>query len=116
MEIGDPGGDDDLLDFPVYYRGAMTLQALRVLVGDPTFFLMLRRWTETQSGTPATTQEFIRHAERFSGRDLGAFFDTWLFSPVKPPELEAALRTSGADVASSGTQLEKRLRSGLPLP
>ncbi len=118
VEIGNPGPDEDLLDIPVYYRGAMTLQALRRLVGDPTFFLILRRWTESQSGSPATTQEFIRLSERLSGRDLGAFFDTWLFTPSKPPELElaAARSTSAPDLALPATQPVKRMRSGLPRP
>ena len=96
----------------------MALQALRRLVGDPTFFLILRRWTESQSGSPATAQEFIRLSERLSGRDLGAFFDTWLFTPSKPPELElaAARSTSAPDLALPATQPVKRMRSGLPLP
>ena len=39
-----PGGPADMFDGSVYERGAMTLQALRVKLGDGTFFPMLRAW------------------------------------------------------------------------
>jgi aminopeptidase N len=42
-----PGGlapPDELFGNSVYVRGAMTLQALRVKVGDAAFFRILRRW------------------------------------------------------------------------
>ena len=47
--IGDPG-PDDLFDEPVYARGAMTLQELRIAVGDDAFFRILRKWASTQRG------------------------------------------------------------------
>jgi aminopeptidase N len=31
-----------------------------------------------------TTPQFIALAQQLSGRDLGAFFDTWLHQPGKP--------------------------------
>jgi aminopeptidase N len=31
-----------------------------------------------------TTADFVRLAEKRSGRQLDAFFDTWLYQPVKP--------------------------------
>ncbi|MGE3235295.1 MAG: M1 family metallopeptidase [Thermoleophilia bacterium] len=80
----DPGDAADLFAGPVYDRGAMTLQALRVKVGDPAFSAILRRWyAENRSGN-VTTAGFVALAERVSRRDLDAFFHTWLYQPAKP--------------------------------
>jgi aminopeptidase N len=84
---GNPGDPALLFDGTIYDRGGMTLEALRQRIGDKKFFTVLRRWyAEHRYGT-ATTAEFIALAERVSGRDLGAFFDEWLYTPGKPAEL-----------------------------
>jgi aminopeptidase N len=88
--IGDPGpGADELLDITVYYRGAMTLQALRQTVGDEVFFAIVKEWVSSQAGDPVTTDEFIEVAEKLSGKQLDDLFDTWLFTPEKPAGLPA---------------------------
>ncbi|CAA9347907.1 MAG: putative metallopeptidase [uncultured Nocardioidaceae bacterium] len=84
LRIGDPGSRR-LFDFAVYYRGAMTLQALRATVGHQDFRTILRRWTQSQSGGLVTTGQFVRLAERVSGRSLHRFFRQWLFTGEKPP-------------------------------
>ena len=49
--IGDPG--PDLFDGAVYFRGAMTLHALRMAVGDEVFFEILRAWSAARrTATP----------------------------------------------------------------
>jgi aminopeptidase N len=65
----------------VYDRGAMTLQALRVEVGDATFLRILRDWFARYRYRNATTADFISLAERDSHRDLDGFFRLWLFTP-----------------------------------
>ena len=52
-------GPDLLFDIAIYYRGAMTLHALRLEVGDEDFFRILRRWVASQAGGNVTTDEFI---------------------------------------------------------
>ena len=47
-----------------------------------------RRWTTSREGYNVATSEFIRLAERISGQDLDAFFQTWLFTPSKPEDIE----------------------------
>jgi aminopeptidase N len=81
--VDDPG-PDDLFASAVYYRGAMTLQALRSTVGDAVFFDILRTWATTNNGGDATTREFTDLARELSGRDLGALFHTWLDTTGKP--------------------------------
>ena len=65
----------------VYDRGAMTLQALRVEVGDATFFRILRDWFAQHRYGNATTADFIALAERDSHRNLRGFFQLWLDKP-----------------------------------
>jgi len=97
-----PGLVDDAADLfsdSVYDRGAMTLQALRVEVGDATFFRVLRDWFAQHKYANATTAEFIALAERDSGRDLRGFFQKWLFTPgpvVAAPVGAAARQPAGA--------------------
>jgi aminopeptidase N len=48
-------------------------------------FRLLRRWAQRRAGDNVTIEEFVALAERVSGEDLDAFFETWLFTPEKPP-------------------------------
>ncbi len=91
ITIGDPG-PDQLFEFPVYFRGAMTLHALRLEVGDADFFKTLRVWAQSRAGDNVTIPQFIRLAERISGEQLDALFDTWLYTPGRP-ELPAGARS-----------------------
>lgn len=98
LTIGDPG-PDFLFEAPVYYRGGMTLHALRMAVGDDDFFNIVQTWAKRQSGKAVSTSQFIALAESISGQDLGALFDEWLFSSTKPGEAAPALATRSAAVA-----------------
>ncbi|WP_432562632.1 M1 family metallopeptidase [Kineococcus sp. SYSU DK003] len=86
VTIGDPG-PDALFDAAVYYRGAMTLQALREEVGDAAFFEILRTWYAGHRGQAVTIPQFTALAEEVSGADLDEFFTEWLFTPAKPASL-----------------------------
>ncbi|HEX5995549.1 MAG TPA: M1 family metallopeptidase [Jiangellales bacterium] len=81
---GDPGTAAYLFNGTIYYRGAMTLQALRERVGDPTFFRIMRDWATQNRYGNVTTPQFIALAERASGLDLKHFFDVWLYQTDKP--------------------------------
>ena len=70
--------------FPTYDRGAMTLQALRVKIGDERFFRFMRAWYAENRDSNATTEDLIALAEREAGQQLDAFFDVWLYQPGKP--------------------------------
>ena len=77
-------GPAQLFADTAYTRGGMTLQALRVKIGDDVFFPMLRKWHADHRHGNATTEDFIELAEAESGQQLDAFFDIWLFQPTKP--------------------------------
>jgi Peptidase family M1 domain/Immune inhibitor A peptidase M6 len=87
--VGDPGRAR-LFARPVYDRGAMTLHALRLTVGDDAFFQILREYYAAQRGGTVSTDEFIAVAERVSGRQLDTLFHDWLFTTTKPPLPAAA--------------------------
>ncbi len=81
---GDPGTPAFMFNGTIYYRGGMTLQALRVKIGDFAFFNLLRTWVAQHKYGNASTPQFIALAEQISGMDLDRFFDVWLYQPAKP--------------------------------
>jgi aminopeptidase N len=81
--VADPQRDT-MFASAVYRRGGMTLQALREKIGDEKFFDILKTWTRTHFHGNGTTEEFTALAEKISGEDLDAFFQTWLYTAGKP--------------------------------
>jgi aminopeptidase N len=69
----------------------MTFHALRLRVGDETFFQILRTYTERFRYGNASTSDFIAVAEEVSGQELGEFFDAWLYDAQIPPIPEMGL-------------------------
>jgi aminopeptidase N len=90
FQIGDPGPFGLFLD-QVYDRGAATLHALRVEVGDQAFFAGTRLWLQRYDDSAGTAEDFQAVFEEVSGQNLDEFFDTWLYNPKKP---EATWTTS----------------------
>jgi aminopeptidase N len=84
FQIGDPGPFGLFLD-QVYDRGAATLHALRVEVGDQAFFAGTRLWLQRYDDSAGTAEDFQALFEEASGRDLDDFFDIWLRGQAKPP-------------------------------
>ncbi|MEU6026307.1 M1 family metallopeptidase [Streptomyces tauricus] len=81
--VGDPQRDT-MFASAVYQRGAMTLQVLRERIGDKAFFKLLPAWTKQNRYGNANTDDFIRLAEKISGKQLDVLFQTWLFTQGKP--------------------------------
>jgi aminopeptidase N len=116
---GNPGVDE-LFDDSVYVRGAMTLQALRMTVGDTDFFRILRGWYAQHRNGNGSTGEFIAYAGRVAHRQLDALFHAWLFTGTRPAypgaTAPAAGRTTGtatpAKAPGAATSLQRRLDAG----
>lgn len=85
-QMAPPGNPplDDLFGSTVYVRGAWTLHALRLEVGDEQFFEIIRTYYARYQGSNATTADFIAVAEEVSGQDLGALFQAWLYDEAVP--------------------------------
>lgn len=71
-------------DLVVYERGALTLHALRLEVGDDVFFAILRRWVEEHGGRTGSTEELVAIASDEAGRDLAPFLASWLDTTPQP--------------------------------
>ncbi|MDP9383542.1 MAG: M1 family peptidase [Chloroflexota bacterium] len=82
---------ENLFNPAVYYGGALTLHALRVRVGDESFFRILRTYYDRYRDGNAGTEDFIAVAEEVSGRDLHSFFAAWLYGEELPPIPEMGL-------------------------
>jgi aminopeptidase N len=73
-----------LLNANSYQKGAWVLHMLRGEVGDSTFQEIVRTYYNLYKGGNAETRDFQRVAEQVSGKDLGWFFDQWLYRPGVP--------------------------------
>ncbi|MEO7268055.1 MAG: M1 family metallopeptidase [Knoellia sp.] len=83
LDVADPGPLNLFLS-PIYDRGAATLHALRLKVGDDAFFAGTREWLTRYDDSTGTTEDFQAVFEEETGEDLGPFFDTWLRTPARP--------------------------------
>jgi aminopeptidase N len=80
---------EDVTSSHTYQKGSWTLHMLRGVIGDEAFQRGIRSYYQQHFNANATTADFRRAMEEASGRDLGWFFDEWLY---KPGTLEVAGR------------------------
>ncbi|MGW1710377.1 M1 family metallopeptidase [Streptomyces sp. NPDC002206] len=80
-----PGEKISIFRPTVYDGSALVLYALRQEIGEPAFDQLERRWVRTHRDSTATTRDFVRLASQIAGRDLTAFFDSWLYGAKTPP-------------------------------
>lgn len=81
--LSDPG-PELMFDDRIYKRGALTLHALRMTVGDDAFFALLRGWTDKHAHGTVNTAAFVEFAELSTGHDLAGLFDAWLDRTALP--------------------------------
>ncbi len=83
LAIGNPG-KDDLFNGLVYVRGAWTLHALRLELGDEGFFEVIQAYYDRFKYSNADIEDFIAVTNEVSGRDMTDFFQSWLFEESTP--------------------------------
>ncbi len=98
VPIGNPGVAKLFAD-PIYFRGAMTLQALRNRVGNATFYQIMRSWASGHAYSNACIGQFEALAAQLSGQNLDQFFQTWLRDTSRP----AASTANGIPKTSRST-------------
>ncbi|MEU4395055.1 M1 family metallopeptidase [Kribbella sp. NPDC023855] len=83
--LSDPG-PTLMFDDRLYKRGAITLHALRLHLGDDAFFDLLRTYTRTHRHGSVTTEDFISLAATFSKDPYAvqALFAVWLDATELP--------------------------------
>jgi aminopeptidase N len=109
IKRGGPGQD-------IYVKGALVMHSLRALVGDDVFFRAVRKLVYgTEQPAPgamtpryATTREFIGFVNQASGRDLGWFFDVYLYQAELPELL--------AETADGQLKLRWKTKDDKPFP
>ncbi|MFE3193770.1 M1 family metallopeptidase [Nocardia sp. NPDC059240] len=87
LTLADPG-PERMFDDRVYKRGALTLHALRLTLGDTAFFDLLRAWTARYRHASIRTDEFTDLAGHYSPVPLRPLWDAWLYArplPALPP-------------------------------
>ena len=101
--------------FPVYTRGAMTLEALHQILGEPAFFELARRWVTERRYGNANTADFIALTKTIARDRLGfgdsnlakldTLFNQWLYGVGKPTMTPANffLRTDAPPTTVTGT-------------
>jgi aminopeptidase N len=77
-------GPRDMFDDRVYKRGALTLHALRGVIGDENFFALLRDWTKRHRHSTAVTDDFTGLAANYADVSLRPLWDAWLYSEDVP--------------------------------
>lgn len=93
LVISDPGADL-MFDDRLYKRGALTLHAVRLTIGEDPFFDLLRGWCSAYVNACVTTEDFRRFVDD-AGHDLEALLDAWLDAgplPPLPPRPDASKR------------------------
>jgi aminopeptidase N len=86
-----------------YQKGGWTLHMLRGLVGDEAFWAGIRAYYARYLNANASTADFRRTMEETTGRDLGWFFDQWLYRPGGFPKVRGTWRF---DAAARAVRLE----------
>lgn len=81
--IGDPT-PQFFLHRSIYWKGALTVHALRLHVGDDIFFEIIRTYYQQYRDNHARIEDFIALASDVSQEDLTAFFDSWLYQKSVP--------------------------------
>lgn len=71
----------------IYTKGALVLHLLRWELGDDAFFAGLRTYHQRFEYKTVTTTDFVDVMEEVSGRDLGGFFEGWVYG-MGFPEFE----------------------------
>ena len=84
-----------------YFKGAWVVHMLRYLLGREQMLTVLRRFayptpameklTDGSACRFVSSADFVRRAEQVSGRDLGWFFNLYLYQP-KLPKLVSAIQ------------------------
>jgi aminopeptidase N len=98
----------ELLNANSYQKGGAVLHMLRGILGDEVFFGGIRRYYRRHVNGNARTRDLRRALEEESGRDLGWFFDQWLYRPGHPIlEIHHRWDPATSDAVVTVTQVQK---------
>ena len=97
--LGHIKGERPVFRSLVYNKSAIVLHMLRRLVGDEQFFFGMRRFYAEWRFKKAGTDDFRAAMEAATGRDLGPFFEAWIYG-VAIPRVAFTYRSPDASSSS----------------
>jgi aminopeptidase N len=113
-------------DNDIYGKGALVLNSLRGLTGDQAFFRALRRMaypdpkmekiTNGKQTRLVDTDEFIKIAERESGKELDWFFEVYVRQPALPKLNVQSIMTGSGATQINSLLLRWETPNNLPFP
>jgi aminopeptidase N len=83
LRIGEPGRSR-IADSRIRARGALTMHALRLTIGDLRFASLVTAWCQAHRYGVASTEDFRRLAAEHAHESLDPFFDAWLLGEDLP--------------------------------
>lgn len=83
LVLADPG-PELMFDDRIYKRGALTLHALRMRIGDRPFFSLLREWTTRYRHRTVITDDFTGLAAGYTDVSLRPLWTQWLYEKPLP--------------------------------
>ena len=92
---------NQVLSIITYQKASFVLHMLRREIGDDAFWSGIRNYYAAYQNKNALTADFRKYMEVSSGKDLGWFFNQWIFSPGAP-ELDrksTRLNSSHTDIS-----------------
>ncbi|MGD0339787.1 MAG: M1 family aminopeptidase [Bacteroidota bacterium] len=89
----------DLFGDLVYDKGSWVLHMLRYVMGDSSFFTLLKTYATDQSFyfKTALTSQFADLASQITGQDLSQFFDQWIYHTGWPVYEYSSLQSPSSD-------------------
>ena len=111
---------EDLFDDRVYKRGALTVHALRTVLGEEVFWAVVRAWTMRHRNGVVTTEDFRElvdgHADNAGGvahaQEVRTLLDAWLDDEALPdlPDPDAPARDGKKRKSKKGSRDQDQLR------
>jgi len=110
FQVLSPIPDPYIYGTHTYQKGASVMHNLRGYLGDALFQQALRGIQANLGNTTITPQQFRDALELYSGVQLDAFFDAWVFAPGY-----AVFEVRGMDVTPNGSSWTADLELGQKL-
>jgi aminopeptidase N len=95
-----------------YAKGAWVLHSLRWVMGDATFFPMLRAYSDSFEYKNAVTSEFQRIAEQHYGLPLQWYFDQWVYRAGHPTYTTVVYYKTHPDSNSAQVKIKQTSTTG----
>jgi aminopeptidase N len=74
----------DLFDRHLYEKGSLVLHVLRGLLGEDGFWKSMGVYVSDNRGKTVETVDLINAIQKATGRNMGEFFDQWVFKAGHP--------------------------------